>query len=244
MAGYREGPVRMLTLTSPAGDTVERSYAELRPRWKVFRERLRRTFPGIRLEYFAVTERQQRGAAHLHVLFRGGYLPQVWLSRAAAASGFGPIADVRKVGREAARYVAKYLAKEMADQPELLGLPALPKWHRRATWSRGWAPHWLSRAAWRAKQQLETFRWYLADGMPLYVALHLRRRGYVLVDVDYGDRPPDEQAWELGRQAPFGWRPLPGDHRNCWLCQQHEPAARRPHHQGWQAPPLAQAYVQ
>jgi hypothetical protein len=76
MAGYREGTVRMLTLTSPAGDTVERSYAELRHRWKVFRERLRRDFPGIRFEYFAVTERQQRGAAHLHVLIAAATCPR------------------------------------------------------------------------------------------------------------------------------------------------------------------------
>lgn len=202
LAGFASGErVRMLTLTSPGDEDPERSYDELRARWKRLRERIRRRFPAIRFEYFAVTERQRRGHAHLHVLFRGGYLHQPWLSGAAAQAGFGWIVDVRPVGKAAGRYVAKYLGKEMGSAPEALGIGPLPKWHRRATWSSGWAPAFAERGReWRAA--LRAFGWWIANSRPLLIVDRLQVLGYEIDALDYGDAPPREQAWELRRQEP------------------------------------------
>jgi hypothetical protein len=202
LAGFASGErVRMLTLTSPGKEDAERSYEELRRRWKRFRERVRRRFPGIAFEYFAVTERQRRGHAHLHVLFRGGYLPQRWVSAVAAQAGFGPVVDLRLVGKAAGHYVAKYLGKEMGRAPEALGIGPLPKWHRRATWSSGWAPAFTERGrAWRAA--LRHYHWWIANGRPLLIADRLQVLGYEVDALDYGDAPPRAQAWELRRQEP------------------------------------------
>lgn len=238
-AGFRTGErVRMITLTAPAHEDPERSYEELRPRWKRLRETLRRHFPGMRIEYFAVTERQHRGHAHLHVLARGGFIPQAWLSRAAERAGFGPVVDIRSVGKEAAGYVAKYLTKEMGNHAERLGLQPLPRWHRRATWSLGWAPHFVRRwAAWREAQNVEGMTWYLANGRPVLVADRLQTMGYELDPIDYGERPPREQVWELRRQEPLLARPTGERHADCWLCATHNPAARRPHQPEWSGLP-------
>lgn len=87
-AGFIRGQrVRMFTLTAPGNEGVEQSYDQLARRWKRFRESLRRRFPGARFEYFRVTERQGRGHAHLHVLSRGPFIPQRWLSEAAGHAG-------------------------------------------------------------------------------------------------------------------------------------------------------------
>ncbi|MEX2135773.1 MAG: hypothetical protein WEB29_02265 [Chloroflexota bacterium] len=230
LAGFESGErVRMLTLTSPGDEDFTRSYAELRPRWKRFRELLRRRFRRSGFEYFAVIERQQRGHAHLHVLFRGPFIPASWLTYAARKAGFGKIADVRAVGKQAGAYVAKYLGKEMGRTPEGLGFPPLPKWHRRASWSRGWALHFAQRGAtWRAS--LAGYTWYLANGSPLFVAHRLARLGYELEAIDYGDVPPDGQRWEVGRQERFViQRPNDRHPVNCWLCAAGGPLARRAH---------------
>lgn len=235
LAGFRSGEkVRMLTLTSPAHEDPERSYDELRARWKRLRELIRRRFPGIRLEYFVVTERQRRGHAHLHVLFRGGYLPQRWVSAAAARSGFGPIVHLEEVGKAAGRYVSKYLGKEMGQAPEALGIGPLPKWHRRATWSRGWSPDFAQRGrAWRSA--LRQYQWWLANARPVLIVDRLQTLGYEVDDPDYGDLAPSAQAWELRRQEPVlvvraGSLPC-----RCLACRAWGP--QRGHVPDWQAIP-------
>jgi hypothetical protein len=244
MAGFISGQrVRMMTLTAPASDTVERSYDQQSVRWKRFRERLRRAFPGIRLEYFKVIERQRRGHAHLHVLFRGGFIPQRWLSAAAAKAGFGPIADVREVGKQAARYVSKYLAKEMGDTPELLGLPPLPSWHRRASWSRAWAPAFQhSWQSWLVQQAMATFRWYIASSNPVRTAQQLAQLDYELVALDVGEAAAgDSSPWLAG--AGVRWRAAGANHRPCWLCETDHPARHRRHAPDWEAIPPAPPLV-
>src|SRR4051794_25950141 len=91
--GMRVGPVRFITLTSPGGEDSATSYAELPKRFHRLMSRMQRRFG--RIEYYAVVERQKRGAAHVHMVYRGPYIVQAWLSRAARESGFGKIADIR-----------------------------------------------------------------------------------------------------------------------------------------------------
>jgi hypothetical protein len=237
LAGFACGePVRMLTLTSPGDEDYERSYEQLRPRWKRLRESIRRRFPGLRLEYFDVIERQQRGHAHLHVLFRGGYLPQRWVSAAAAKAGFGRIVDVRSVGKAAGRYVAKYLGKEMGNTPAALGFPALPRWHRRAAWSRGWAPAFA-----KSKQQfrasLSGFAWWIFNCRPVLAAERVQRAGFDVEEIDYGDLAPRDQAWELRRKLPVQVIAAGALPCRCEMCRD---LTRRPRHSvDWRSVPVA-----
>jgi hypothetical protein len=116
--GMRLGRIRFVTITSPAREDGDTSFREFSKRWHRFQTRLQREFGRVvRVEYFAVVERQKRGAAHIHMVYRGPYIPQAWLSAAAKQAGFGKVADIRKAPPNVARYLAKYLTKELSDGP-------------------------------------------------------------------------------------------------------------------------------
>jgi hypothetical protein len=128
----RLGFVRFATLTSPGGEDPETTYVEFPKRWHRLITPIRRTYGPI--EYYAVVERQLRGAAHIHIVYRGPYIPQKWLSRNARECSFGKVADIRKAPRNIARYLAKYLTKELADPKA-----APPRYFRRVRVSQGWS---------------------------------------------------------------------------------------------------------
>jgi hypothetical protein len=100
--------VRMVTLTvGPEGLDLP----GMAKAWHRLRERLKRRGYGWS-SYARVVEFQERGAPHYHVLaVGGGFIPQAELSEQAAASGFGPVADIRQVEPTpgAAVTVAEYL---------------------------------------------------------------------------------------------------------------------------------------
>lgn len=141
--------------------------------------------------------------------------------------------------------MAKYLGKEMGSLPERLGFPPLPRWHRRAAWSRAWAPAFQQAwHAWLADQQLDGLAWYVVNSRPVLAAHHLQALGYEVDEIDYGDRSPAGQGWELRRQERVRWLPAGAQHQPCWLCQTGDPAARRPHTADWVdvPPPPAVSY--
>lgn len=181
-AGFDMGqPVWLVTLTSPANDSIARSYQQLAARWKRLIRRLRHRFPGATIEYYKVTERQTRGHAHLHVLVRGLLIPNRVLSELAASSGFGWSVDVRRARKRHAGYVTKELSTENPDLWERRGLPSLPKWHRPASSSRGWAPSFRSRRdEWRNAHEVTSFRWHVLPALPSIVATVLGRLGFVI----------------------------------------------------------------
>ena len=187
-AGMRLGTVRFFTLTSPSGEDHQASYAAFPKRWKRFYMRLERRFG--RIEYLAVVEPQKRGAAHVHVVYRGSYIPQRVLARLAVESGFGPIADIRLSNPRLMSYLAKYLTKELAD-PSV----APPRYFRRVRYSKGWCV-WVRRSGphtWDG--------WQIADAVPVHAAIDAARRGFRVVELVADD-------WGAG----FGLaRPV------CWL---------------------------
>jgi hypothetical protein len=134
--------------------------------------RLQRRFGrSVRIEYYAVVERQKRGAAHIHMVYRGPYIPQAWLSRAASECGFGSVADIRKAPPNIARYVAKYLTKELSDPKA-----APPRYFRRVRVSRGWSD-------WRPPIREQPFtEWWAVDATVDHAAHSAQRRGYLVVE--------------------------------------------------------------
>lgn len=113
------GPLRFLTLTSSrvAPKDIQRSFRCLMGRL------VRR---GLVTGYIKVTEYNQKGdLMHLHVLMRGSYVAQWYLSQLWEKIHLSPIVDVRKAyGRKAD--VAAYLAKYMVKAGE------------RYSWNRAW----------------------------------------------------------------------------------------------------------
>lgn len=171
---HAPGTYRFFTLTSPGTEGRDLSYAEFSARWKRFHLALVRQWGHI--EYIGVVEPQRRGAAHIHVVYRGVYIPQAWLSMAAKRARFGPIAHIKLAPRSIATYLAKYLTKELRD-PKV----APPRYFRRVRWSKGWC-EWT-----RAERERKWSSWWIADAVPVHAAISAARRGYDVVDVNADD---------------------------------------------------------
>lgn len=111
-------PNRFITLTvNPRiGDSPAHRLSLLARAWRVTVQRLRRRYVGKTIDYFAIVEETQKGEPHLHILFRGPFVPQAYLSQCMAEIIESPIVDIRKIKnvRETIRYVAKYVTKAPA----------------------------------------------------------------------------------------------------------------------------------
>lgn len=107
----RGGPFRFVTLTSSpkSPQDIHRSFVKLKLR-------IRRR--GQPFEYICVKEFTKKGRPHLHLIFRGTYLQQAWLSHQWQQCHRARVVDIRKVkgsggaNPRMAHELAKYLAKE------------------------------------------------------------------------------------------------------------------------------------
>jgi len=108
-------PNRFITLTvAPTEGTDPRDRLRLlRRAWNVSMKRLRRLHPNQPIEYLAVVEETKNHEPHLHILYRGPYIPQDRLSAYMRELINSPIVDIRKIRNtgEVVRYVAKYISK-------------------------------------------------------------------------------------------------------------------------------------
>ena len=111
MSGLRlGGNLKLITFTTSeeswaAGKSIQRSFRAL-----IMQLRRRGWCDG----YVRVTEFTKRGRPHYHVILRGRFIAQSWLSDTWRAIHLSPIVDVRKVWQKvkAASYLAKYLGKD------------------------------------------------------------------------------------------------------------------------------------
>ena len=122
MARCIEGkPNRFLTITCRAGQfgskaenarAISKAFAEVVRRWK-------RKTTYNQCQYIAVFEPHASGWPHLHVLWKGHWLAQSWLSEQMKELLGSPIVHVSRIknSKQAAFYVAKYFSKE----PEKFG---------------------------------------------------------------------------------------------------------------------------
>ena len=171
---------KFLTLTSPAGDTPEASLRLLSARFEKLRRLVRRRGWRGEFEFGGVVELTKRGIAHLHVLFRGPWLPQATWSRLAVEAGFGEIVWVERASKgKLAGYVTKALAGTDGRAlpgyvtKALVNPSSFPRHFRRVRFSRGWAPGWVVRPrrnpAAQGASPWELVR-YGTPGMRVYLA--------------------------------------------------------------------------
>ena len=68
------------------------------------------------LPFFAVRERHKSGWPHLHILIRGPFIDQAWLSNQWKRLTGSPVVHIRQVtnSAKAAAYISKYIGKEPA----------------------------------------------------------------------------------------------------------------------------------
>jgi len=106
----RKGNVRLLTLTSSPGS------GDFQRDFRMLIKRLERRH--LVESYIRVPERTESGLRHDHILFRGSYIEQAYLSFLWGEIHHSPVVDIRRVGgrHRLARYLASYLAKSPAGR--------------------------------------------------------------------------------------------------------------------------------
>jgi hypothetical protein len=108
-------PTRFITVTvnPKVGQDQDDRLALLADAWRKTWKRLQRLHPKSEMAFLAIVEATKAGEPHLHILFRGPYVPQRWLSSTMDELLASPIVDIRRIRnqREVIRYVAKYLTK-------------------------------------------------------------------------------------------------------------------------------------
>ena len=112
-------PLRFMTLTS----SPKSSWAEINAHFGVLVKRIRRRFGEF--EYFK--EKTREGHGVLHIVYRGAFIPQRWLSRNWHDIHGAQIVDIRKL-RGSAKALARYLISAYLAGQHFL----------RMSWSWGW----------------------------------------------------------------------------------------------------------
>ena len=113
MSGMQKpGTLRLLTLTT--ADLADN--AAFQRHFRQLRMRLLRR--GLLLEYIRCPEFTKDGLRHEHILFRGTYITQAYLSHLWASIHGAPVVDIRRswARRRLAGYLASYLAKSPAGR--------------------------------------------------------------------------------------------------------------------------------
>ena len=108
-------PNRFITLTCAPrrGDTPQTALDRMKKGWPGLIRSIRNKCGTF--EYVAIWELTEAGWPHLHILQRGDFVPQKWLSGVCRHYGWGRVADIRRItnGPHAAHYVTKYLTKSI-----------------------------------------------------------------------------------------------------------------------------------
>jgi len=114
-------PTSFLTLTWPArrNEPPDRARAIMGVAWKHLVARIKRRWPGQEFQYAVVVEKTKRGFPHLHIAFRGPFIPQGWLSDVWCELIGASIVWIEACNSQGA--VAGYLAKYLSKDPTKLG---------------------------------------------------------------------------------------------------------------------------
>ncbi len=106
----KPGKVRFLTLTSSPDS------GEFQRHFRMLIMRLRRR--GLVTDYIRCPELTKRGLRHDHIIFRGSYIEQAYLSTLWSEIHHSPVVDIRRTGgrHRLACYLANYLAKSPAGR--------------------------------------------------------------------------------------------------------------------------------
>ncbi|MBA7547186.1 hypothetical protein ES705_39592 [subsurface metagenome] len=110
-AGEPEREMTLTTRADPSLTPVEIA-TRMKGHWVKFVAEIRKVFGPF--EYALVWELTKAGTPHCHVLTRGSYIPQRWLSSHWHALGEGENVDIRSVKktRAHAAHLCKYLGKD------------------------------------------------------------------------------------------------------------------------------------
>jgi len=108
-------PNRFITITSNAstGATPDEWALLMTRAWRDVVREFRRLWPQREAQYMCVFEATKIGYPHMHILWRGGFLPWAWLSKQMRIRINAPHVYITKIinASVAAQYCAKYFSK-------------------------------------------------------------------------------------------------------------------------------------
>ena len=115
-------PEREITLTCPVGKFASSDCAAIlmKKAWAKLVGKIRRVWGPF--EYALVFELTKNGTPHMHILCRGSYIAQKWISRWWDKLGIGPVVYIQSVKGEKlhAAHACKYLAKANGQSAAIL----------------------------------------------------------------------------------------------------------------------------
>ena len=115
-------PTREMTLTIPAKETYtpQQTAIFMKHQFRKLVARIRFVYGTF--EYALVWELTKKQTPHMHILFRGSYIPQRWLSATWKRLGVGYIVDIRNLKSVPARafHATKYLGKQTGQTAAML----------------------------------------------------------------------------------------------------------------------------
>ncbi|MBA7537072.1 hypothetical protein ES705_29338 [subsurface metagenome] len=115
-------PEREITLTCPVGKflTPELAALKMKLAWGKLVLKIRKQWGPF--EYALVWELTKKGVPHCHILCRGSYIAQKWLSKQWEKLGIGPIVYIKSVKGDKlhAAHACKYLAKSNGQTARIL----------------------------------------------------------------------------------------------------------------------------
>lgn len=111
-------PNKLITLTvNPRRfDSPDARARALKDAWTKVRRLATKELGIAKIPFLAVFERTKSGEPHLHIVARGPFLSQTWLSEKMATLIGAPVVDVRAI--DSARNVAKYVSKYIGKDPQ------------------------------------------------------------------------------------------------------------------------------
>jgi hypothetical protein len=123
MSGFlRPGPYRFMTLTSAPGS----DFSEINEDFEVLKKRILRRYG--KMDYWKIKTNEGNGV--LHIVYRGPYIPQRWLSRVWDEIHGGKIVDIRFIwlNRLGPKRFVRYLVGGYLSKQSFV----------RMSWSWGW----------------------------------------------------------------------------------------------------------
>ncbi|MBA7536904.1 hypothetical protein ES705_29169 [subsurface metagenome] len=115
-------PEREITLTCPVGKfaTPFAAAVAMKEAWRKLTAKIRHVWGPF--QYALVFKLTKKGVPHIHVLCRGSYIAQKWLSSQWDKAGIGPVVYIQSVKGEKlhAAHACKYLAKSNGQSAKVL----------------------------------------------------------------------------------------------------------------------------
>jgi len=141
--GVPEMEILLVTLTAPGIAKSWEWNLEASTRWNAFITYMRRAFPGARIAFWKIGERQGRGCVHYHIVLRGlRWLPVEVLRTLALRAGFGYWVWVGRPERKRGgiKGLLGYYGKYMLKGSRLWWLKQHIVTHSH-DWRTGWRQH-------------------------------------------------------------------------------------------------------